>query len=241
MANLFLKKDGSLIRKVEFFNKEKGIWDFSESNVNDIAWGYLSDYIEFDEGVTLKDFFGLIQENLEIFESIFGNWISEYTNLILNGVSEPRDAGEQPMDYLRVYWRIEIDDKEGEINLPSWPEFDGVGVASHDDQYYKKGDIIKWGLGFSHMQDYADLPLKLDDLAEVWYSNENHLKQYRTFPFTLYQVIQGITWEISFHGSPDESKKVMQDLDEQIKRIKSGEEKTYPIEDLWKDLNLDDD
>ena len=239
MATLLLKKDGSLIRAKEFYNKEKESWDASESEVSEHAWHYLNDVIKFENGITLKDFFNLINKNIDIFVGIFGNWIDDYTDVILNGLPESRKEDDQPIDYLHVRWRLDIDDKEKELCIPAFPDFGGVGVATHDDEYYKKGEIIYWAIGYSPMQNYADLPLKLEEIVDVWYPEQKELKKYKSYDYTLYQVIQGIIWEISFHGAPNDTYKVMQELREQMERIDSGEEKTYLFEDWITKRNLE--
>jgi len=200
-------------------------------DVTDDAYLYLNDNVKFEEGVTLRTLFSLIHKHIDIFKLIFGNWIDEYTDVILNGVPEKEDD-EGSIDYLRVYFFIEVDDKGNELSIPAWPDFDGIGVAKTDDVVYKKGDTIKWGVGYSPMQNLADLPIILQEKVEVWYSKSKELKEYESNGFTLYQVIQGIVWEISFHGGPEQTSKFMDKIQVQIERIKSGEEKTYPLEDL---------
>jgi hypothetical protein len=239
MPKLLLKKDGSLIRTRDFYDEDKKSWESSESDVTDSAWCHLSDDIEFEEGITLKDLFSLIHKNIEIFEGIFGNWIDEYTHVILNETPTEKEEEEQPIDYLRIYWDLSIDDRDNELSIPAWPNFGGFGIASHDDNSYKKGDVIRWGVGLSPMQNFADLPLKLEETVDVWYCDKKESKQYKSYGYTLYQVIQSVIWEISFHGGPSQTSKFMDGLKQQIERIKSGEEKTYPMEDLWKELDLD--
>lgn len=220
MAKLLFKKDGSLNKETE-----SGYDDVSEFLVF-----HLNDDIEFEHGVTLKDFFMLLQPHMNLLVPIFGNWIDEYTDVIIHGEPDPPRTNLNPVNYLRVFWTLHIE--EGSIEIPAWPDFEGVGKAIFDDQFYKVGDVIKWGIGLDNMANYSHLPLILDNVAQVWSDDSKESKVYKSNPFILYQVIQGIIWEISFFGNPQRTAEVMNNLSAQAERIAKGEEKTYPLDDL---------
>ena len=142
---------------------------------------------------------------------------------------------------MRIFWRLEIDDEEKEpfIYMPAFPDFDGAGIAKCDDEHYKKGDLVPYGIGFS-MHNYVDLPLILEKKVQVWYSNQEQLKEYDTCDYTLYQVILSVIWEISFHGSPKDTENFISELRETAQRIINGEEELLPLESLFEEEESND-
>ena len=199
-------------------------------DVTDRAISFLHEKISFDEDVTLRDLFLVINKDLSLFTLIFGNWMDEYTDVILNKTPDIQENDDEPVDYLRVYWFVENGGEE--YNIPLFPYFDGIGICRKDTEYYKAGEEIKWGI-CSSMQNYVDILLKLEEKTTVY---NYKTKEYKTYPatgYTLFNVIQAIIWEISFYGSPDDTNKMMESFREQIQRIKNGEEKVYSMEEVF--------
>lgn len=202
-------------------------------DVTDISISYLHEDIEFDDNVTLRDLFLVINKELELFNLIFGNWIDEYTNVILCGVPESEEENNQ-IDHLLV--SLEIENEGEEYNIPSFPEFHGVGICKEPFETYKEGDEIKWGISFSPMQKFADTLLVLDPFVHVYNSKTKENKKYPSSGYTFFNVIQGILYEISFHGGPEATKRVLDDLTAQVERIEAGEEELFSADDFFEDL-----
>ena len=161
MSKLILKSGGILER--ETWNTETRSYDHKE--VSDTAYAYLNDIVEFDE-IVLKDLFIVINKNLEIISPIFGNWIEENTRDALN--LEPiikEHCQNDNMEYVEIYWRLGID--EDGIDFPAWPSFHGIGTADEDDDYYKAGQIIRWGVDFTPVQDLVNLPFKINPITSL--------------------------------------------------------------------------
>lgn len=51
-------------------------------------------------------------------------------------------------------------------------------------------------------------------------------------PFTLMDILYGIFWEFTFHGPPKQRDERADELRETIRKVKSGEEKTIPWEEV---------
>jgi hypothetical protein len=191
--------------------------DYTEKtfDVTDSAFRYLYYPVELQD-VTLRDLFLLINKHLDIFELIFGNWIVEYTEDALNKTpKEPSD-----LEYLEYEWYIENED--GELDIPLFPRFGGIGVAIEDDEYpnYKKGEPVKYGIEFIDIENLADLPLRLSGNLDIVSTSSKRksgyikVENYRTSSYTLGDIIQGMIWEISFSGGPDgkiEARKKLED------------------------------
>jgi hypothetical protein len=198
-------------------------------DVTDIAISYLHEDIEFDDNVTLRDLFLVINKELGLFHLIFGNWIKEYTDVILNGIPEIKETSAK-IDYLRVFW--EIHNHGEEYNIPAFPFFDGISIEN--------GEEKKWAVEYSPMQNHAHLPLVLDPSVQVYNFESKENKKYPSSGYTFFNVIQGILYEISFHGGPEATKRVLDDLTAQVERIEAGEEELFSADDFFEDLKNND-
>ena len=221
MPKLILKKDGFLYRIKDSYDVEKDEISYEESDVTCEAIFYLNDCLEIEEGVTLKHFFIMVNKNLDLLEVVFGNWMREYTDEIINGTPESIDEDNYSLECLKLFWNVKIDKKGNSIELPHWPEFVGVGHSLVDDSYYQKGDEILWGVGLAAIKDFADYPLVLDPEVKVW-SDDVH--SYENAEYTLYQVIQGIMWEISFYGDPKDTNSFNTKLLNMVEAFKNDED-----------------
>ena len=200
-------------------------WGDEEINdVSDVAFHYLSENIQFVDDVILKDVFLLIDKNLDMFSAIFGNWIEEYTALAL---SETEQELDRDMDYLELYRVGEIDGEE--FTMDFRPSFHGVGVVKEDTEYNKKGEVVQWGISFTPTNELAHLPVKLSDKLAIYNTKTKETFNYKCDDYSLFDIIQGIIWELSFYGSPEKTKDVLDGLNNQMARIESGEEKLIEI------------
>ena len=220
MKQLKLKSGGIL--ELITWNSDTRSNDISD--VTDIAYAYLNNYITLDDDVVLKDLFLLINQNLDIFTIIFRNYIDIYTFNALNNTPDINDS----MDWVELYWHL--DAFKNELTIPSIPEYHGVQIAKEDGDYYKKGDKIKYAIELSPIENSVNCPLKLNNKIEF------NGSIYDIDSYTLYQVILGVIWEISFHGDPVETNTFLNNLTNQVKEIKDGTEITYNMEEVLENL-----
>ncbi|MGD8258472.1 MAG: hypothetical protein PVH56_12955, partial [Desulfobacterales bacterium] len=54
-----------------------------------------------------------------------------------------------------------------------------------------------------HMQSLLDIPLKLGMLKHIVFGDKVDVFEFDTV-FSLFEFIDGIIWELSFHGTPKE-------------------------------------
>jgi hypothetical protein len=114
------------------------------------------------------------------------------------------------------------------------PEFHGVGFELKEDQFYawdlkkefafqKKGERINWSISFLKTSDLANIPLKLKAEVRVYdgtaewreppdYSEKILLKT-EDSEYTLADILNGILFELSFYGRPDQRDKKKKELD----------------------------
>jgi hypothetical protein len=55
---------------------------------------------------------------------------------------------------------------------------------------------------------------------------------------TLGQVLEGLLWELSFHGGPAEQENVAEGLRQQMAELKDGTAKTYSSDEVFERLGL---
>ena len=228
--NMKLKlKVGGILERYDWDSEKQ---TYEPTDVSDRAFRYLNEPIELDD-TTVKDLFLLIHKNMDMFFPIFGNWIDEFTHNALNNESS---GLLNDVEYVQLYWSL-VADEDG-LHIPAYPEFEGIGTATDKHQGYEIGDTINWGMSFTPVEDFVHLPLKLKNTVDFRVENPDNTYETRIFKvdsYTLYQVIQGFIWEMSFYGGPDQAKELHQNLNDQIARIKSGEEKTYTFEE-WDEI-----
>ena len=208
---------------------ERNVWtpeskSYVSSDISDQALYFLHHQVSIDN-ITLKDLFILIEKNIDNFKPIFGNWIDIFTHNALN--NEPKIKSEpNAMSYLELTWALGVDD--GEINIPEFPNFGGIGVCHEPMDGFEIGERIQWGVAFTHVEDMGHLPIKLNNKVD-FYVEKNHKivsqETYTVNDLTLYQLIQGIIWEMSFYGSPEMADETMDKIQQSVEDIKSGKKK----------------
>jgi len=241
MRNLLLKTGGIL--EYHKWNSDTRSYDIEDAS--DSAIWYLNNSIKFDDDIILKDLFLLIQKNMDSFLPVFNNWIDEYTELALStdaNRTKSTDPDEIPIDYLELHWFFILDLKNKyDFEIPAWPRFHGISVADRDTKYYKKGEVVRWAADYSNIQDLVYLPLKLKNSVDFYISEKSKKIGDFEFPtesYTLYQVIQSVMYEISWSGSPEQSKEFNEYILDMVKKIKNGEEEIFSMDDLLSDKDL---
>lgn len=187
---LTITKDGKLIKTDRNYNNDPSIPEnkrttYTQKDITDIAFRYLFDECCLEDGVTLKSIFLLLNKNLDIFDSILGNWCKE---IVTEGLSQPETVytniyDPDGMEYLELYWDLrktpiwnEADSKFESNNViltgSKRPLFHAVGYELKEDLYsswdvnkhhieQKKGSRIIWSLSFQKSNHIINIPLKL--------------------------------------------------------------------------------
>lgn len=231
MSTYFTISPGAKLYKSKW---NSDIQDYEKTDVTDELIFHLMGQCSIEDGVTLRDIFLLAKQNIEFLEPLINNWIEE---LIEEGLSETNEPA-LDIDYLELYHSFYIFDKE--ISGFSFPSFHGVGVAKEDDFFYKKGDKVNYGIDFSPANELIDLPIKLSKTTNLEIS-KNKYQEYTTEEYTLLGILYGVFWELSFCGSPENRDIKKLELMKIMGRVEDGHEPVYPIEDIFKEKDTEND
>lgn len=146
---------------------------------------YLGFMVELEEGYTLRSFFETLKKypllvNLNPFFSTFMKKYSECPE------SECHYEG---FDCLEFSKTVEMVGFPGKPRLEIYNSFRG------------KKDKEALELKTVSLENILDLPVHLGNLRHVVFGDKVDIFEFETF-FNLFEFIDGIAWELSFHGSP---------------------------------------
>jgi hypothetical protein len=208
---------------------EKGY--YKSKDVTDHAVRFLFEKCRLSEDYTVKDFFLFLNTDVQMFDSIFGNWLKDLTEEALKGIPTAKEDSSfvDDIDYLELYFGLETNcfgDEEDFYGL-GFPNFHGMGTIKPGSNQIQPphcnvGDITPFGIEFTATYELIDKPLKLS--REVVFSimrktksgNPKYVHKNHTFKnpsYTLGQIINGIVWEWSFSGGPESRQEFKYRLD----------------------------
>lgn len=198
-------------------------WQFNEScdkgsyvahDVTSHATQFLFEAVALDPGITLYDIFTLLGTAPLLTDVFAGYWAAE----LLDEFNSARCRTPAPafdpggIEYLELYqvWQSSNDELHPTHRL----HFRGLGYplpsdVTHDGTpLYHAGERIVWGLAGLSPRHIAHLPVRINGHVII-YSDDPRDHDFE-FPrvtnhdVTLGQVLDGILFELSFHGSPAE-------------------------------------
>lgn len=250
MERIEIKKDGKLYKIEWIYDEEKHEGEYQDIDITEHAIKYLLDGpCTIADGITLRDIFLLLNTKIEMFDAVLGNWCKEIVEEGLNKESirpeEYKDIG-----YLELYWHYELNDhwnikkegydKESSLEGTLRPGFHGVSHSSEG--------ITNWGLSYSPANELIDIPIKLSSKLDIYDSRshddksleerriawQNKMLSADHSYYTLGNVLDGIIYELSFHGGPEDRDKHCKELKELTESIIAGEEEMKPWEEIEK-------
>jgi hypothetical protein len=244
MEKLEIRKGGRLVKTKWVYDEENKEGQYVGRDVTESAIRYLFDDCVLADDVTLRDVFLLLNTELKLFDIILGNWCEEIVNEGLTGPAQTERDSE--IEYLELYWvpsRNKFDGKN-RMEGTTFPWFHGVGyVLTEEKEYHPAGSRINYGMSFTPVYKLIDLPLKLKKETEVWTQDydaglraDSKLMDTEEWPMTLGHILQGIIWELSFHGGPESRDKLGAELLQSVESIRSGKAETIPFSDLLDDV-----
>jgi hypothetical protein len=168
------------------FLKKDGAIYHKESAVDSDVLKYLSYQIRLEDPYTLRSFFKMVEkyEVLGRLNSFLPTCIEQYLNCPQQGCES------ETIDHLEFAKTVEM-----------------IGVPKKRLEIYSairgmhKSDSVE--IRSLQLTSLLDMPLKLGRLKHVVFGDRVDIFEFDTV-FTLFEFIDGITWELSFHVIPEQ-------------------------------------
>jgi len=188
---LLIKPGGKLLFLSGGFSKEK-----IEKDATDSITKLLPMQCRVDPEATFKDILLLVQSKIDFFDELIGLYCREF---VKEGLSQ--DIPREPGTYLELYWRA--DNSMGVVEGLDYPSVHEVIGEERDSSR---------ALSFVPSYQFSPLPVRLNHEAKLyqWVSGKEagsppklHCEEHTlTLGFTLFQILYGIFWEMSFFSHP---------------------------------------
>jgi hypothetical protein len=151
----------------------------------DDVLGLLSSPVELAPGFSLRSFFALAQRRQQL-----GRLSEFFPPMLERAKAAPaRGCAAAGVEYLELTRVVEM------IGFPGKPRMEIytalAGVAREERREIRLHQI----------EDLLDVPLRLGPLRHVVLGDEADVFEFQTV-FTLFEFVEGVTWELSFHGAP---------------------------------------
>jgi hypothetical protein len=220
-----LRPHGELWQKASVWVPEKEDYDVTWKDVTGRAPYYTNQCVVLGEGVTLRDLFALCAQHRDFYLNLLG---SEFLESFLKKYDEVKDKAKvytgwydpEGLEYLELYWVTEHGpDKVFESRIDR-PDFHGVGfVLKEDQEHYKAGTRIHWGISFCQLEDLLNLPLKYNPRWVLYNSDHEKDDHYGELvwegsaPYvSLFSILYGVFWELGWYGTPDDAQEKLEEI-----------------------------
>ncbi len=166
--------------------KRNGFVDHNETRVESGILRFLSSQVKLETGYTLRSFFQMLDHYrlLVDLNTFFPSYAEQYRNC------PPEGCAAGAPDYLEFSKTVEMIGFP-EKRLEIYNSFTGV----YDNEAYEIRSL--------QLDSLLDLPVKLGQLKHVIFGDSVDLFEFDTV-FTLFEFIDGIAWELSFHVIPNQ-------------------------------------
>ena len=197
---------------------------------------HLNDECDLEDNLILKDVLLLVKNHSDFLSPIVTSSESWLGELIEEGLNNPFEVSND-VHTLELKWCGNLNNWSGEEKLETYVHFEGLGVIPDDESYkdWPKDQPVNYAIDMSAINTLSELPIKLNKKMTVY--DERNKKFNEVFlevtaDFSLLDVLKGIFWELSFHGSPKDRNVRVKELKQSIEDIESGKAKTIPWEEL---------
>lgn len=230
----------------EVYNSKTQKYDLVD--VTAVSHQHLSDIVTL-ENVTIRDIYSILAKNIILQELLTHNFVKEFiAHLATNPTSPKRcDDPEADIEYIEVYRSAEFDEALNRLEFPARPSIHGMSmVLTREYDGFPIGQRINWSLSFKPVEHFIDKPIKVNTLVQAYTGNVlNHitLKNRLFFEnphFTFLDILNAITYELSFYGSPSDTQEISEDFYDAVDEIQEAIE-DGSIEEIIAQQEIDDD
>lgn len=145
--------------------------------------------VQLEEGYSLRSFFALAEKYPEIAQTseFFPSFLERYNASPKSGCATPE------VDFLELTRVVEMIGFPGKPRMELYTSLHGVSGGEQKE------------IRFIQIEDLLDVELRLGGLRHIVLGDEADIFEFQTV-FTLFDFVEGVTWELSFHGTPMECK-----------------------------------
>lgn len=220
-----------------------GYYNVKETKIDSLG-EYLGLEVETGDNFTFGDLWLLIRPDMQMYNKIY---IDELGKHKLEKYDEEFDqepdadyvaqinADETEgncMKYIEIStcydytedWK-DANNKDGKMNLYRYIDFSGIGPQNCDDFVCEKGN---WALDFMGINLLKNYPLKINnrvyiqDMKEPEYKMVNLLSENTISEITVYDMLRGIFYEITYFGNPENKSGIFASLAKAIADAKEN-------------------
>jgi hypothetical protein len=219
-----------------------------ERKVTDRAHEFLFDAITLHPQATLADVFALMDAS-PLLKRIYRPAFVEA--LCAEASKGPRHSEQQPpherIEYLELFAEWRLDTHTQTYSDTTRLRLHGVGPVLQEDhpgEHKRAGERIEWAVSLTPLRELLALPVRVnhgvritedDRAAQAWMQQ---IGRAQVEDVTLGQVLEGLLWELSFHGGPAEQEAVAEGLRQQMAEVKDGTAKTVSSDEVFERLGL---
>jgi len=233
-SNMRISKNGRLLVDEWIYNKEtKNGKMIKDTDVTNWALYHLYNECILDDNVVFKDILLLIK-NIDKYSLLSplltqGLWLKD---MIDEGLSVQQND-DFSINNIIISWCAVIQDDFDNNDSSLFHLYTNV---------YGKSDKEKsetYALDFSPLHKMSDCIITLDHALSIY--DEREKSNCRALitsnkDFTLFDILRGLFWEFSFHGGPKERDIKLKKMEDTLKKIDSGEEKTISWNEIEEKL-----
>jgi hypothetical protein len=180
--------------------------------------------VKVDDGVTLGQIFAIVDQHPTLKEVVAHYaWCGAIDEFHAQA-REPRKDLEESLVKLVVSSYGEVFEHDGTNDFNISTDFIGVDAQGE-----------RWSVSYSPMYQLAHIPVVIDETFTIrrnW--TESILSGKRVL--SLLEFLEGIYWDISFHGGPKENEEFLAEMKERINEVEEGRAELVPFEDVMRSL-----
>ena len=163
---------------------------------------YINEKVELAEDLTFEDLFKFLIKEKDTINTVFSGSLCgiNFDEFIKDFNKKENDNKSEDIEnfYLELGWIADINDEELEICT----RFNGQGK---DMEGVFGGGMMRYGIEYTPLNELKKYLLKLNKefVIEDLKSGKHKVLFKKQRNFSLYELIHGILWEITFAGTPD--------------------------------------
>jgi len=170
---------------------------------------YLDDYVYVEEGTTIADIFAILSNYEEDVDFAFDSSLGGYPFSLY--LDEIHDEHEPDTNLIFAEFSHEVSFEGGQLTDNA--RFGAIGLDPTANK-----DLVSYSIELSPIATYKHLEVRLNYDFKIYKVDDDKedLLFEASKPFTLYELIHALLYEISYHGTPEMRAEVMQDLTDKI-------------------------